>query len=105
MRANESLSASSKQIIRLFALHSDLAMPDPTRRQHPLGRFNDRIGVERVFGIQRINGSSLPETIDAERVDAMAVHATKPRECRRMSVDHRNHGTIVRQASEQLLDM
>jgi len=71
-------------------LHRHLAMPDRRAEGQARCGINDGVGVQTIVAIEIIDGAGLAEFLDAERLDAMAVNTAEPRQCRRMSVDHRD---------------
>ena len=55
--------------------------------------------------VQVFHGSALPEMLDPEAGNDMAMHRAQPTESRGVAVDHRDHSGMPRQGSKQALDV
>src|SRR3954471_2522796 len=80
-------------------------MPHRPPPRQAFGRIDDGVGVNAVVAVEVANSAGLAELLDAERLKAMAAHATEPAERRWMAVDHGHDAAVPRQRRQQFFDM
>ena len=74
-----------------------LAVPDRRTESQAGSGVDDGVGVQTVVGIEIAYGAGLAELLNAQRLNAVALYTTKPRQRRRVTIDHGNESAIARQ--------
>src|SRR5215468_6202261 len=101
-----STSQSTIGLMSLLAiLRQRFEMADRPARRERRRRRDDGIGVDAVVPVKLRDRAGLPEMLDAERADAMAVDGAEPGERRRMAVEHGDDPAMGRHIGHELFDM